>query len=150
MHCTRAREVIAGASVRRALEEDRELMLHVSGCPACEKELNRHVTLLEALAAADPPPLFRDLAPEIVGKLPAGNPLWWMARRWATAAALAMLTLATGYLMGARLLHRTAPPNAITATYQEAFSGLSSGSVESAYLAGGTGPAHKVTEEMRP
>ncbi len=150
MHCARAREMIAGANSRRELEAEKTLAEHVSDCPSCRRVMDQHAALLDTLGTPAPLPLFRDLAPEVLDQLPGGSPAWWVVRRWATAAALAVLMLATGYLMGARLLGHQAAPNAITATYQEAFSGASSGSVESAYLAGGTLPARYTHGGTRP
>ncbi len=150
MHCARAMEIIAGTNSRPELEADQALAAHVAACPSCRQVCEQHAALLDVLGTPAPLPLFRDLAPEILDRLPAGRPVWLATRRWAAAAALAVLMLATGYLMGTRLLGRPTGPNAFTATYQEAFSGASSGSVESAYLAGGAMPARYTQGGTRP
>jgi hypothetical protein len=132
------------------MESDGALAAHVAGCSACAREWRRHLALLAALDRSADLPEFSDLAPAVLDRIPSGTPFWWMAKQWTAAAALAFLMLATGYMIGARFLDRAPSPNAISDTYQRAFSGLSSGSVENAYLVGGTLPARYAPEETRP
>ena len=150
MRCTRAAQLMALAGTESELEADSALAAHVAECLSCAREWRRHLALLAALDRPAALPEFPDLAPAVLDRIPSGTPFWWMARRWTAAAALAFLMLATGYMVGARLLDRAPSPNAISDTYQQAFSGLSSGSVENAYLAGGTLPTRYAPEETRP
>jgi len=150
MRCTRATQLMARACERSELEGDGALRAHVAGCPACAREWRLHLALLEALDRPADLPEFPDLATAVLDRIPSGTPFWWMARQWTAAAALAVLTLTVGYLLGARLLGHAESSSAITETYQAAFSDLSSDSMEHAYLDAGNLAANRRAEEERP
>ena len=136
MRCRAARKRISalGGPVHGAL--DPALSDHLSSCPGCAEEFRRHGVLLAQLAGGMPLPPFRDLAPSVLAALPARRVAWDLAWRWGVAAVLVVGALSLGYLMGGHWFSPSAAPSpgGMASTYQEALSGLPSGSVEIAYL----------------
>ncbi len=136
MRCRAARKRISalGGPIDRALEP--ALSDHLSSCPGCAEEYRRHCALLARLADGMPLPPFRELAPSVLAALPVRRFAWDNAWRWGVAAALVLGALSVGYLMGGHWFSISpAPsPGGMASTYQEALSGLPSGSVEIAYV----------------
>ncbi len=136
MRCRAARKRISalGGPVGGAL--DSVLLDHLSSCSGCAEEYRRHRVLLVRLADGMPLPPFRDLAPSVLAALPVRRIAWDNAWRWGVAAVLVLGALSAGYLMGGHWLSSSPalPPAGMASTYQEALSGLPSGSVEIAYV----------------
>jgi len=136
MRCRAARKRISalGGPAYGAL--DSALSDHLSSCSGCAEEYRRHVALLGYLASEMPVPPFRDLAPSVLAALPARRVAWGIAWRWGVAAVLVLGALSVGYLMGGYWFSPSSAPSSsgMASTYQEALSGLPSGSVEIAYV----------------
>ena len=137
MRCTDALEHMAALPDGRRLADHPELSAHLEACPSCGGEWRRHLALLEALGSPPALPPFPDLSPAVLSRLDRRGPLGSEGFRRMAIAALALLALLLGYLWGAAAGGASSSPqDSVTATYQEALSGLPSGSAEVAYLGG--------------
>jgi hypothetical protein len=88
--------------------------------------------MLAALAAHSEMPVFKDLAPSVLDRLGAGASMRPAGWRWAAMAAMALVALALGYLIGMQTVGTTA--DGMAATYQEAFTILPTASADLAYF----------------
>jgi hypothetical protein len=96
--------------------------------------------MLAALAEPSELPVFEDLAPMVLDRLDAGPAVRQAEWRWAVLAAMALVALALGYLIGMQTTGTNA--DGMAATYQEAFTTLPTASADLAYFdVSGSAPA---------
>ena len=132
MRCSRAKACVSGLTSDSDLERRPELAKHLGSCPTCAQVWRSQRSMLVALADPSEVPVFGDLAPVVLERLnagPAARPAGW---RWAALAAMALVALALGYLIGIQTTKTTA--DGMAATYQEAFTTLPTASADLAYF----------------
>jgi hypothetical protein len=134
MRCKMALAEISKLGRREELGLNPLLSEHVRKCPRCSKEWERQAALLDLLASEGPLPQFNDIVPRVMSRLgerPAARVRSW---QWAAAAAIAVAALLLGYFLGLRGSSLKENGGGAVAVYQEALSGMPSGSVELAAL----------------
>ncbi len=137
MRCATARARMAEIADTPHLAGDPELSDHLEGCPECAAAWRLHAAILRDLAAPPALPPFPDLAPRVLGALDAHpsrrSPAW----QWAAAAALALVALFLGFLIGRASAGPAPSPDTMAATYLQALTASSSPAAEVAYLESG-------------
>ena len=115
MRCSRVLDLVDRAAQREDLECGGELGAHLASCPACAAEASRHLALHELLEGVACPKAPQGLRERILDRLDE-EPAFFFPLRWA-AAALLLLGLTAGFLLGRALSHPSPeePPDLLAA-----------------------------------
>ena len=132
MRCSVAREKISRLTGMDEQFPEPSPSSHLEGCPGCAQVLRNHRRLLVELESPAPLPDLRDLAPGVLARLGAQPSDHGEVWRWAALAAMALAAMVLGYFIGLKATE--AQPEGMTATYQQAFTELPSGSVDLSYF----------------
>ena len=147
MRCKMALAEISKLGRREELGLNPFLSEHVRLCPRCSKEWERHGALLDMLASTAPLPAFNDILPGVMMCLREDQRPRSQSWQWAAAAAIAVAALLLGYFLGLHGPSLKENGGGPAAAYQEALSGMPSGSVELAALEPYASGAEAVTTE---
>jgi anti-sigma factor RsiW len=94
--CSWAEEIPALLLGELDAERTAEIERHIAGCPACTAQREQFSRMLFRLRAPMAEQPVRDLAPEILARLPAAKAAWHRRSFWFRAAALLLATLGLG------------------------------------------------------
>lgn len=132
MRCSRAKACVSRLTSDSDLDRRPELAEHLGSCPTCAQVWRNQRSVLAALAEPPELPSFGDLAPVVLERLNAGPEAQSAGWRWAALAAMALVALALGYLIGMQTTGTAA--DGMAATYQEAITTLPTASADLAYF----------------